>query len=333
MPTWEEFITKIKERILDNGITICIGILIFVIGIFVIKLLMVIIRKSFRRNKKMENITKSFFASIIKGVLYILLLLIVSQILGIPISGFVALLSICGLAISLAIQDTLANLLNGLILVSTKPFKTGEYVKAGEIEGTVMAINTMTTTLKTPDNKEIIIPNTVIIKEEIINYDRLGTRRLDIVFEIPYEADIEKAKEILLNCVKSDGRMFLDPAPVCYVTSYNASSISLSIRAWCESQNYWNAKFSLNELMLNELKKANIFIPFNQLEVRLRNDDGKQVIYDRALPERVEVPRTKKDDDDLIKNLEKKMIESEKKRDIRRKKKREKKLAKFDSKK
>ena len=302
--TWNEFWQLCKDWLNENAIAIIVAIITLVLGIFIIKILMYIIKKAFNKNKKMEKITISFFCSVIRIVLYILLLLIVSQMIGIPIAGFVSLLSIVGLAISLAIQDTLSNLFNGLILVSTKPFKTGEYVQIGDEEGTVLSINTMTTTLLTTDNKEIIIPNSTVAKEEIINYDRTGIRRLDLRFDVAYSSDINKVKEVILNVIKSDGRVYLDKKISINIDKFNDSSITFISKCWCDSEDYWDLKYLFNEQIFNEFKKNDISIPFDQLEVRLLNDEIKLPIDNKPLPIRIGKERKKEDETDFIKKIE-----------------------------
>ncbi len=311
--TWKEFWDLCKTWLEDNTIAIISAVIFLVVGIFVIKFIMLIIKRAFNKNKKMEKITISFFTSVIKIVLYILLLLIVSQMIGIPIAGFISLLSIVGLAISLAIQDTLANLFNGLILVSTKPFKTGEYVQIGDEEGKVLSINTMTTTLLTVDNKEVIIPNSTVAKEEIINYDRTGERRLDLKFDVAYSSDVKKVKEVILNVIKSDGRVYLDKQIVVAIDSFNDSSITFVSKCWCDSEDYWDLKYLFNELIFNEFKKNNISIPFDQLEVRLLNDEIKSPIDETPLQARVEKVRNVKKDNNFIAKIEQK-VEPKKRR-------------------
>lgn len=311
--TWNEFWQLCKDWLNQNAIAIIIAIITLVLGIFIIKILMYIIKKAFNKNKKMEKITITFFCSVIKIVLYILLLLIVSQMIGIPIAGFVSLLSIVGLAISLAIQDTLSNLFNGLILVSTKPFKTGEYVQIGDEEGTVLSINTMTTTLLTVDNKEIIIPNSTVAKEEIINYDRTGTRRLDLRFDVAYSSDIKKVKEIILNVAKSDGRVYLDKSLSVNIDKFNDSAITFVLKCWCDSEDYYDLKYLFQEEIFNEFKKNDVSIPFNQLEVRLLNDEIKMPIDNTPLPQRVEKIRKNENENDFIKKIEFKNEKNKKK--------------------
>ena len=175
---WEKIKNWCIDFALNGGATLLKGVLVLVLGLVIVKILLNIITKSFAKSK-MEKITQTFLMSIIKFTLYILLILIVASTLGIPTTGIVALLTACTLAISLSLQDSISNLANGIVIITTKPFKEGDYVNVQGNEGKVRAIKMLTTTIVTNDNKEVIIPNSNIVTNEIINYSSMPKRRVD----------------------------------------------------------------------------------------------------------------------------------------------------------
>lgn len=310
--TWERIVNAIDGFFAEYGLRIVVAILLLVVGIILVKLFNKLIKKLINKTR-LAPITKSFLSSIVKGLLYFLLLLIVCQVAGIPVSGFVALLSVAGLAVSLALQDSLGNFFNGMILVSSKPFKIGEYVAIGSDEGTVMNISVMTTSLNTPDNKLVIIPNTTIIKSDIINYDRLGRRRVDCPFLLTYDTDLDLVEKLIMKVIESNGCIYKDPKPVVTVGTPTVNGIQITSKCWVDSEDYWDVLYYLNKYTLNELRKNNIKFATNQMEVRV-NETG-EVKYPEItdeLPERVEKVREVKKEENLTELINKVQTRKEK---------------------
>ena len=207
---WEEVVASLKTFFLDNWLNVVYFFVALFIGIVLVKIILRITRSVLARSK-MEKITQSFLLSLLKFVLYLLLILILAQIIGIPITGLVALISAAGLAVSLALQDSLSNLANGIIIISSKPFHEGDYVQINGVEGTVKNIRMLTTALVTPDNKLIVLPNSNIVTNEIVNYNVLGRRRVDLTFSVAYESDLKQVCGIISEVIRSDGRTLEDP--------------------------------------------------------------------------------------------------------------------------
>ncbi len=310
--TWERIVNAIDGFFAEYGLRIVVALLLLVVGIILVKLFNKLIKKLINKTR-LAPITKSFLCSIVKGLLYFLLLLIVCQVAGIPVSGFVALLSVAGLAVSLALQDSLGNFFNGMILVSSKPFKIGEYVAIGSDEGTVMNISVMTTSLNTPDNKLVIIPNTTIIKSDIINYDRLGRRRVDCPYLLTYDADLDLVEKLIMKVIESNGCIYKDPKPVVTVGTPTVNGIQITSKCWVDSEDYWDVLYYLNKYTLNELRKNNIKFATNQMEVRV-NETGevKYPEITEELPERVEKVREVKKDENLTELINKVQTRKEK---------------------
>ena len=248
----------------------------------------------------MEKITQTFLMSIIKFTLYILLILIVASTLGIPTTGIVALLTACTLAISLSLQDSISNLANGIVIITTKPFKEGDYVNVQGNEGKVRAIKMLTTTIVTNDNKEVIIPNSNIVTNEIINYSSMPKRRVDFSFDVAYESDIKKVRDIIEKVILSDGRVYTDPAPFITLKSLDSSSINFFANCWVDNADYWPVYYYVLNTVFNEFKKENISIPYNQLEVRVREDNVVMPVDKTPLQNREEKVRVSEEKHDLL---------------------------------
>ena len=308
---------NIWQQIVNFGKTIGLRILevigILILGIIVIKILMKILNKIFSKTK-MPKVTYKFLLNVLRFALYLLLLIIICQVVGIPITGFVAVVSAAGLALSLALQDSLSNLANGVVIISTRPFKEGDYIKIEDIEGTVAEIKMLYTIIDTTDNKRVSIPNSLVVDSELINYSTNPTRRVSFSFEIDYASDVEKAKKIILDVMTNCNKVLIEPkAPFCSLYSLNASSITLNANCWCLNADYWDVYYFVMDNVFNELKRNNISIPFNQMEVRLRTDEVTMPVRQDEMAKRdesvaVKVVEKVEDDvfDKVIKNITKK---------------------------
>jgi small conductance mechanosensitive channel len=161
-------------------------------------------------------------------------------ILGIPTTGLIAALSALAAAIALALQGSLSNIAGGIMLVLFKPFEIGDYIESTDVSGTVVDIGLFYSTLTTPDNKKVVVPNGTISNSVITNYSAHDTRRIDFDFSIAYSADINTAKKVLLACAKADEKILADPQPAVMVVSHNDSSITIRLRVWVKNADYWD---------------------------------------------------------------------------------------------
>lgn len=297
---------NIKESLLtlltDGGFTLLKVFGIIILGTLIIKIILRVIKSYFKRSR-IEKITQSFISSIIKFSLYIILILIIIQSLGIPITGFIAILSAAGLAIGLALQGSLSNLANGIIIISTKPFKKGDFVSIAGVDGTVHSIRMFTTTLVTPDGKTATLPNTTVVTNSTINYTAKGSRRVEFTIDVARECDIILAKKIVLEVIHSNGMVYLDPAPFCSLRTFKESSVAIFANCWCDSGDYWKVYYYVMDNVYNEFKKNKISIPYNQLEVRLREDEIVFPITKEPLPARIEKQRIEKKPDSSLENI------------------------------
>lgn len=249
------------------------AIAVLVIGLWVIKIL----GNGFARfmdKRDMDESLKPFLKSLFKNILLVLLVLSVLSVLGIPMTSFVAIVGAAGLAIGLALQGTLQNFAGGVILLTLRPFKVGDYIEGAGMNGTVKEIQIFNTVLNTPDNVRVIIPNGKISNEAIKNYSAEDIRRVDLVFGIGYGDDIKKAKDLLTQMVESDERVLKDPAPQVVVGELADSSVNFKVRPWVAASDYWSFYFDFTERVKMEFDANNISIPFPQRDVHLFQENN-----------------------------------------------------------
>ena len=183
--------------------------------------------------------------------------------LGIQTASFIAVIGAAGLAIGLALQGSLSNFAAGILMIVFRPFKVGDYIEGAGVAGTVEAIQIFTTQLKTPDNKTIVIPNSKISSDNIVNYSTKGTRRLDLIIGIAYDDDIDKARQIIMDIIQKDERVFKDPEPIVVVSELADSSVNLTLRVWSKLEDFWNIFFETTEKVKKTFDAQGITIPFS----------------------------------------------------------------------
>ncbi len=270
------------------------------IGIVVVKLILNVTRTMLRK-AKMERIAQQFICTALKLTLYLVLVLILLSVLGIQINGIITALSALLLAVGMALQNNIANVANGIIIVSTKMFKKGDYITVGDVSGSITDINFMFVTLTTPDNKKITLPNSQIINSEVINAGANKTRRVEWTFSVAYESDVEQVKKIITDVITSNGKVYVNDkyTPFCRLKTLNASSLDFFANCWCDGEDYWDVYYYVVETVYNEFKRNNISVPFAQLEVRNRVDVVKMPFDKKPLAERVEKKRIEDEEFDL----------------------------------
>ena len=224
--------------------------------------------KALEKSKVDLTLTK-FFSNLARYLILILGGLAVLGIFGIPVASFAAILAALGFAVGLAMQGTLSNFSAGIMLLLFRPYKVGDYIAVAGTAGSVIEIELFTTVLDTPDKRRIIVPNGSIFGSTIENITHHEVRRVDVNVGTDYSADIKKTREVLLNVVNSVESVHKDPAPVVYLLELGGSSIDWAIRAWTETSNYWALREILTEEIKIALDKAEIGIPFPQMDVHL----------------------------------------------------------------
>lgn len=267
--TWDELWTTVQQFLETSGLTILETIAVVLFGIAVIRVVMRVLRNVLLRSK-LENSIATFLLSVLNVILYVILLTVVMSVLHIPLTSFVVVMSAAGLAVSLALQSSLSNLANGFLIISTKPFKEGDYVEVGGVSGTVKAIKMMNTKIQTPDNKIITVPNSSVMSSNVVNYNARDTRRVDLVVSAAYGCDLEEVKGVIHEVIAGHPHILATPEPFVRMSEQGASSLSFTIRVWTAAAHYWDVFFDLNEQLYTAFNAHGIEIPFNQLDVNVR---------------------------------------------------------------
>jgi small conductance mechanosensitive channel len=250
------------------ALDILIAVIIFILGRLMVKGLVGVLGRLMKKRRIDETLNR--FAA---NTLYILLMAVVIIAalgqLGVQTTSLVAIVGAAGLAVGLALQGSLSNFASGVMIIGFRPFKAGDFVEAGGVSGAVEEVSIFNTTLKTPDNKRVIVPNAQITSGSIINYSAEDKRRIDLVFGIGYGDDIRRAKEIIEQVLAEDDRILGDPPPTIGVLELGPSSVNLAVRPWVATADYWGVYFDLNERMKQRFDAEGIRIPFPQREVHM----------------------------------------------------------------
>ena len=247
--------------------TVVKAVVMLVIGILAIRIVMKVLKTTLERSK-LEKAAHSLITSLAKVALYVLLGLIVASSLGIDVSSIVALASVLTLALSLALQNMLTNVMGGFTILTTHPFRSGDYVEIAGQSGTVQEINMTYTKLSTPDNKVISIPNSAVVAAQIVNYSAESTRRVEVAVSASYDAPTQKVIDALALAGTMD-KVLLDPAPMAVLTGYGDSAIHYSLRIWVKTEDYWDVYFALNQRVKTIFDEQGIAMTYPHLNVHL----------------------------------------------------------------
>ncbi len=261
-------LTTILNAVISIGTKLLFALIVFAVGMLLIKLLLRTIEKS-KAYARVDAEMRSFLNSFIKVALYIILAVAIVPILGIEIASIITVLATAGAAIGLALQGSLSNLAGGIMLVFVKPFKIGHFIEAAGQTGTVKEISIFYTVLNTPDNKRVLIPNGALMSSTIVDYSSEETRRVDLTFSVAYGTDPDRVTALLLERASADSRVKQDPAPFARLTAQNDSSLDFTLRVWVDSAAYWDVYHDLLLAVHNRLGEEGIEIPFPQLDVHV----------------------------------------------------------------
>ena len=268
----EELYEQYSSFIIELGVQLLLALVIFVVGRWLAQgTKNFIVRRM--TAKEIDQAVVQFTGSFVYALILIFTLVAVLSQLGVQTASMVAALGAMGLAVGLSLQGSLSNFDSGILIVLFKPCRVGDYVDAGGCSGTVSNISLLATTMLTPDNKTIIVPNSAIMSGSITNYSKMPTRRVDLVIGVAYDADLAKTKQVLEETVKSDERVLQEPAPTIAVSALADSSVNFNVRPWVNSSDYWPVYSALLENIKIALDKENIAIPFPQMDVHIQNDN------------------------------------------------------------
>ncbi len=269
--TAEQVINKVSDLLVTNGFEILAAILILVIGLWLAKVVSNILRSQLEKTK-IDKTLASFLFHICHSALIIFVVIAALTKVGIPTASFIAVLGAAGLAVGFALQGSLSNFAAGILIIIYRPFKVGDVVELGGKLGTIADIHIFTTTMNSPDNLRILIPNAQATSGSITNYTANGTRRVDMVFGISYGDDIKKAQQVMCNVLAADSRVLADPAPVVAVKELGESSVNFVVRPWVKTSDYWDVYFDMMQNVKLALDANDITIPFPQRDVHLIKD-------------------------------------------------------------
>ena len=268
----------IQEKIpkaLDLCLHLAIALLLYYLGTKIIKLVLKFTKKSFLKSNMEEGVS-NFLVSIIKIALYFVLILTICQFLGLATSSVIALLGSAGLAVGLALQGSLANFAGGVLILIAKPFVVGDYIIVGDQEGKVISIDIIYTKLQMVDNKIVIMPNGALADSNIINVTDQNKRRIDIEVAVDYSEDIKRVRDILKEIIERQKQILPDESVDVVVGALNTSSVDMLIHVWVKKEDYWTVRWEMLEEIKERFDEEGIVIPFNQLDVnvRERNEHG-----------------------------------------------------------
>jgi small conductance mechanosensitive channel len=264
----EQMQTWISENAMDWAIQIAIAIAIFVIGKFIARMVTNVLKAAMTRAGT-DAILVGFIGNIAYGLLLVAVVLAAVDSLGVNVTSLMAIVGAAGLAVGLAMKDSLGNFAAGVMIIIFRPFKIGDFITAGGESGVVDEIGLFATLMHSVDNKRIIVPNSSIIGGNITNVSALPTRRIDLVFGIGYDDNIGQARDIIMSVIEADERILKDPAPTVVVGELGDSSVNLFARPWVNSGDFWATRCDLVETIKVKFDEAGISIPFPQRDVHM----------------------------------------------------------------
>lgn len=257
------------EKFLEGELfqNLCAAVLILMIGILATRTILSLLKKTLEKSK-LEKAAYSLITSLVKVTMYLLIGLSAASALGIDVTGIVAMASVLTLALSLALQNMVANVIGGFTILYTHPFHSGDYVEIAGQSGTVQEINMTYTMLTTPDNKLISIPNSAVVAAQIVNYSAMETRRVEVTVRASYDVPTQKVIDALVQAGTVDN-VLLDPAPAAVVANYGESAIGYSLRVWVKTPDYWDVYFLINQRVRSIFREQGIEMTYPHLNVHL----------------------------------------------------------------
>ena len=269
---------NVDETLSDLGVKVNLGaltlnkvvhvLLLALIGVVVIRVILKLLDGMLARSKSLKSLSR-YIHSVAKIAMTFILVLMVAEDMGIHTTSLVAMLSVAGLAVSLALQNTLSNVAGGIMLLVTTPFQVGDYVEADGVSGTVHAIDLSYTAILTIDGKEIFVPNSQLSGTKIVNYTVLGRRRVDLNFTASYDAPTATVKQAIGEVLEDIPQIITDPAPEIHLSDYQASSIQYVVRAWTAAADYWTVYYAIQEGVREAFDRHGVEMTYDHLNVHI----------------------------------------------------------------
>lgn len=272
----QTYLQQLPDKALRFGMRVVLALVFLLVGMQIIKLVRRIVRRSLKKAGADVGVAQ-FLDSFIKVTMYIVLIFMIASGFGLDAASVVALLGSAGVAIGLAVQGSLSNFAGGVLILLLKPFRVDDYIKVDSDghEGTVKEIQLFYTKLATPDNHVVIIPNGTLTNSSILNTSMLEDRRMDIPVGISYDADIRKAREVIMQVLEDDEAVLKDKDRRVFVQELADSSVNLNVRCYALNENYWECKWRITEQIKYALDEAGISIPYPQMDVHIDGNIGE----------------------------------------------------------
>lgn len=271
---WQSLVTLLDDNGVNAGtivalaMNVIIALVIFYVGRLAISLVVRGLRKLMQK-QGVDRTLETFVCNLVRVALLIVVIIAAISALGIQTTSFIAIFGAAGLAVGLALQGSLSNFAAGVLIVLFRPYRVGDYIEGAGISGSVEQVQILTTVLKTPDNKQVIVPNSQIMESVITNYSAKDTRRVDMVIGVSYSDDLDKVRSVLEEIVAADDRVLDEPACLIAVSALADSSVNFVVRPWTKTADYWGVMFDLTEAIKKRFDKEGISFPFPQQDVHL----------------------------------------------------------------
>lgn len=265
---FQEYLEMAYDLIVAYGMKVVMAIVVLILGLWIIRRVTKVSDKLMEKRDVSVSL-RGFLRSLTSILLKVMLFISIAGMVGIATTSFIAVLGAAGLAVGLALQGTLANFAGGVMILLFKPFKVGDLVETQGHLGSVKEIHIFVTILLTPENKTVILPNSAVSNGDIVNYTTEGVIRVDMLFGISYESNIKDAKDVLMKIIESHPKTLKEPAPFVGVKELADSSVNLAVRPYTKPEDYWDVYFHVMEEGKLQLDKANITIPFPQMDVHM----------------------------------------------------------------
>ena len=271
MEQMQDMWNKITAFFIEHGMDFVLGLIVLIVGLVLVKIISVIIRKIISKSKR-NGAVASFIISLCVAVIDIVIIIGALSIMGLNLASILTVVATGGVAIGLALKDSLGNVASGLIIIVNKPFKKGDYIMVGGVEGKINKINLFNTILTTWDNKVVVVPNSVAVNNPLTNCDTASTRRVDLQLGFEYGTDLEKARMIIATVVEMDERVSIEKPYQIVLTTFKDSSVCMDVRVWTDTEQYWALKFDLQEKLYNALYSQGIHFAYNHVTINNAQD-------------------------------------------------------------
>ena len=258
--------TNFVELLMNGALNLVVALVIFIVGKWIARIAQNMLEKILRK-REIDEVLVDFLGTITFALVMVIAVVAAFDTLGIPATSFMAIIGAAGLAIGLALKDSLSNFASGVMLVLFRPFTKGDFIEAGGITGTVDEIRLVATTLTTPDNKLITVPNSMMYTNAIINYSAKDTRRLDMVFGVGYDDDLKVTADVLKKICAEHPKVLKEPATNVFISNLGDSSVDFGVRPWVNSDDYWGVRAEILKAAKLELEAAGLSIPYPQTDV------------------------------------------------------------------